>query len=115
METGNSVTPLPARCELEAVFESETITRTLTLIAILASCAFPATSNAQASASDAILVNGQIVTLDGRSSIVQAMAIKDGKMLAVGSDAEIRRDVNKQTRIIDFAGRTVIQSLFWWN
>ena len=54
----------------------------------------------------------------GRSSrwtavprLSRALAIKDGKILAVGSDAEIRRDANNQTRIIDLAGRTVIPGL----
>ncbi len=40
-------------------------------------------------AADSIYVNGKIVTVDAEDSIVSALAIKDGKILAVGSDAEI--------------------------
>ena len=37
---------------------------------------------------DIVLVNGKIVTVDERSSIQQALAIGDGKILAVGSTAD---------------------------
>jgi predicted amidohydrolase YtcJ len=87
------------------------MTRTRTLIALLASCAVPATANAQSAAADTVLFNGKIVTLDSRSSIVQAVAIKNGKIVAAGSDAEIRRDADNQTRIVDLGGRTVIPGL----
>lgn len=85
--------------------------RILTAVALLASCALPATGNAQSLGADTILVNGKIVTLDSRSSIVQAIAIKDGKILATGSDAEIRRDADSRTRVIDLGGREVIPGL----
>ena len=38
---------------------------------------------------DLILLNGRIATQDERRSMVQALAIKDGRILATGSDAEI--------------------------
>src|SRR6201988_4454412 len=57
---------------------------------------------------DLILVNGRIATQDERRSIVQALAIKDGQILASGSDAEISR---YQGSKIDLNGRTVIPGL----
>jgi len=39
---------------------------------------------------DIVLVNGKILTVDERSSIQQALAIGDGKILAVGSTADVR-------------------------
>jgi predicted amidohydrolase YtcJ len=57
---------------------------------------------------DLILVNGRIATQDERRSMVQALAIKDGQILASGSDAEISR---YQGSKIDLNGRTVIPGL----
>jgi predicted amidohydrolase YtcJ len=57
---------------------------------------------------DLILVNGRITTQDERRSMVQALAIKDGQILASGSDAEISR---YQGSKIDLNGRTVFPGL----
>ncbi len=61
-----------------------------------------------------IVHNGKIVTMDDASfqsqvgTIVQAMAIRDGKILATGSNNEIRAMAGQQTRMIDVKGRTVL-------
>ena len=41
--------------------------------------------------SDLILVNGKIITVDARDSIAQAIAVHAGKIVAVGSNDEIRK------------------------
>jgi len=64
-----------------------------------------------------IVYNGKIVTMDDASfesrvgTIQQAMAIRDGKILATGSNAEIRGLAGPQTRTIDAHGRTVLPGL----
>ena len=58
-----------------------------------------------------ILHGGKVVTLDKRSSIAQAVAIRDGKFTAVGSDAEVKRLAGPGTRMVDLGGRTVIPGL----
>jgi hypothetical protein len=62
--------------------------------------------NAQGTAADLVLFNGRIVTVDDAFSIRQAIAVKDGKIIAVGGN-ELR---NRYTaaRTIDLRGRTVI-------
>jgi predicted amidohydrolase YtcJ len=60
---------------------------------------------------DVIFVNGRIVTLDQQSSIKEALAVKDGVIIAVGSDGEMRPLRGSQTREINLAGRTVIPGL----
>jgi hypothetical protein len=60
---------------------------------------------------DWILLNGRIVTLDKDSSIKEALAVKDGVIIAVGSDGEMRRWRGAQTREINLAGRTLIPGL----
>ena len=62
-------------------------------------------------AADTVLVNGKIVTVDSRSSIREALAVRDGKIEAVGSTGEIRKLAGPRTRVIDLAGRTVIPGL----
>jgi len=63
---------------------------------------------AQSQAPDTVLVNGKIVTLDSRSTIAQAIAVRDGKISAVGPTGEIRALAGPATRMGDLAGRTVI-------
>ncbi|MCL2428882.1 MAG: amidohydrolase family protein, partial [Alphaproteobacteria bacterium] len=60
---------------------------------------------------DIALVNGKIVTLDERSTIAEALAVRDGKIAAVGRSAEIRDLAGPGTRIIDLGGHTVIPGL----
>jgi predicted amidohydrolase YtcJ len=69
------------------------------------------TSAARAQTADTILVNGKIVTVDAQSSIREALAIRDGKIAALGSSADMRKLAGPQTRVVDLQGRTVIPGL----
>jgi predicted amidohydrolase YtcJ len=60
---------------------------------------------------DTVLINGKIVTVDKRNSIVPAMAIKGGKISAVGSTAGIKRLAGTGSEIIDLAGKTVLPGI----
>jgi predicted amidohydrolase YtcJ len=64
-----------------------------------------------AQSADTILVNGKILTADARFSIDSALAIRDGKIEALGSDGDIRKIAGPGTRAIDLGGRTVIPGL----
>ena len=68
-------------------------------------------ANAAAQAPDTVLVNGKVITLDARSSVQEALAIRDGKLAALGRNAEIRKLAGPKTRLIDLGGRTVIPGL----
>ncbi len=76
----------------------------LVLIAVVAAPAF-------AQAPDTILVNGKILTVDSAFSIREAIAIHDGRILALGPTADIRKMAASKTRVIDLQGRTVIPGL----
>ena len=39
---------------------------------------------------DTIIVNAKVTTLDRSNPVAEAVAIRDGKFLAVGSEAEVR-------------------------
>src|SRR5947209_7744796 len=60
---------------------------------------------------DLILYNGKVVTVDGRFSIRQALAVKEGRILAVGSSKEVLKRKAPQTRLIDLQGKTVLPGL----
>jgi hypothetical protein len=57
---------------------------------------------------DKVLFNGKIVTVDEKFSIAEAVAITNGKFVAIGSNADIRALVGPDTEEIDLEGRTVL-------
>ncbi len=65
---------------------------------------------------DFIVYNAKIVTMDDASfestvgTIVQAMAVRGSRILATGSDAEIRALAGPQTQQMDLNGRTILPS-----
>lgn len=60
---------------------------------------------------DSVILNGRIVTVDSAFSIAEAVAIRDGRFMAVGSTAEVQAFVGPQTDVIDAGGRTVVPGL----
>ena len=60
---------------------------------------------------DLVLHNGKIITVDQNFSLVQAVAVRDGKILKVGRDAEILALAGPATRQINLQGRAVIPGL----
>ncbi|MFW9822948.1 MAG: hypothetical protein ACFFE4_08445, partial [Candidatus Thorarchaeota archaeon] len=57
---------------------------------------------------DFILKNGKIICIDPQNSIHQAVAIKFGKIIAVGSDSIIDEFTGKETNTIDLLGKIVV-------
>ena len=62
-------------------------------------------------APETILVNGAVVSLDNDSSIHQAVAVHDGRILALGTNGDIQSLAGESTEVIDLGGRTVIPGL----
>ncbi len=60
---------------------------------------------------DLILVNGKILTVDKNFSVAEALAIKNDKFIAVGSNAEITKLAGNFTIRIDLKGKTVLPGL----
>ena len=66
---------------------------------------------AQAPQADLILFNGKIVTVDPQFSIVQAIAVRNGSILAVGTNQAVQATAGANTRRVDLRGHTVIPGL----
>src|SRR5438445_12094512 len=64
-----------------------------------------------AQTADTILLNGKVLTVDPQFSIQEAIAIRDGKISAVGKTADVRKLAGPRTRVTDLQGRTVIPGL----
>ena len=64
-----------------------------------------------ARAPDLVLVHGTILTVDPRDTVAQAIAIRDGKVLLVGTDTAVRALVGPHTTVIDLHGRTATPGL----
>src|SRR5260370_36329746 len=78
---------------------------------ILALAGVFACASALAQAPDTVLFNGRIVTLGGRSPVHQALAIRDGRIVALGAFAKVKPLITSKTRVIDLHGRTVVPGL----
>ncbi|HZW19264.1 MAG TPA: amidohydrolase [Luteimonas sp.] len=76
-------------------------------VAGLATALFPALARAQARA-DTVLVGGKVWTGNPAQPEVEAVAILDGRIAAVGSDADVRRWAGAQTQVFELRGRRVV-------
>ncbi|HHN8406379.1 TPA: amidohydrolase [Morganella morganii] len=58
-----------------------------------------------------IFINGDIHTLDRENPVAQAVAVRDGKFIAVGTNDDVMQFRNEETEIIDLKGRVIIPGL----
>ena len=68
-------------------------------------------SAASAQVADTVLFNGKVLTVDQQFSTRSAVAVREGRIMAVGSDADVRKLAGPSTRTVDLQGRTVIPGL----
>lgn len=69
---------------------------------------FPQAMGLRVSAADTVLVGGRIITLDAQERVAEAMAIRDGRIVAVGSSAEVLKLAGDRTEVIKLDGKTVL-------
>lgn len=65
-------------------------------------------TNVQVAPADLVLRGGRIVTLDLRTPEVQALAARNGAVVALGAAADIARYIGPNTRVIELGGYTAI-------
>src|SRR5260370_16179123 len=80
----------------------------------LAAAAALATGQARtptAAPADLVLTDGKIYTVDAAHSIASALAVKDGKVVFVGSAADAERFIGPATQVEPLGGRLVLPGL----
>jgi predicted amidohydrolase YtcJ len=65
-------------------------------------------SRSAADSADKIFINGKIITVDKDNSVAQAVAVKDGKIIAVGTTQSINKLKGSSTVVIDLKGKTLV-------
>jgi predicted amidohydrolase YtcJ len=79
---------------------------TVALVALLAAPAVPAEKPA-----DLVLTGGVVITLDPAHPRATAVAVRDGRIVAVGDEAQVKPFLGRATRRIALAGRAVVPGL----
>lgn len=81
--------------------------RSVALVAVLAGCG----GEPGPEPADLVLVHGKIVTVDDDVPEAEALAVREGLILAVGSDADIEPYIGDDTRVVDIDGLLAVPGL----
>lgn len=57
---------------------------------------------------DLVFINGEVITVDEKNRIVEAVAVKENRIAAVGSNEEIRPYITGETKVVDLQGRSLL-------
>ena len=76
--------------------------------AVLSAFASPVSMQRIPPAADLVLLDARILTVDEGFRTAAALAVRDGRFAAVGSNEEVRRHIGPTTRVIEGRGRTVV-------
>src|SRR5262245_29180255 len=60
---------------------------------------------------DLIVHHAKVVTVDVKFSIAEAVAVQDGKIVAVGPDADVLKHKGPKTKVVDAGGKLVLPGL----
>lgn len=60
---------------------------------------------------DLVLMNGKIITVNSKDAIAQAVAVKDGKIVKVGKNEDVKAFIGPETNLFDLKGKTVTPGL----
>ncbi|MDJ0646491.1 MAG: amidohydrolase [Flavobacteriaceae bacterium] len=69
------------------------------------------TTEKQVETADMIITNAKVAVMDENRTITDAIAVKNGKVMATGSAEEISKLIGDSTKVIDAKGRTLIPGL----
>lgn len=86
-----------------------TLPFTASIVALFFLCA--ALASSPASATDLILYNGRIATVDADFSTHQALAVEDGRIVAVGRNDDVLALRMNTTDVVDLEGKMVLPGL----
>jgi len=79
-----------------------------TLILFLAAACFSAGATGEKAPADLVLRGAAVVTLEPGAERASALAVRDGKIVVVGSSADVAPFIGEKTRILDLPGGLVL-------
>src|SRR5262249_52331179 len=59
-----------------------------------------------------IILNAKVLTVDAKFTIADAIAVKNDRIIAVGSNADVKKHSGENTQVIDAKGKTVLPGLY---
>jgi predicted amidohydrolase YtcJ len=83
----------------------------ITTAIIVTAAAAPAAADKMDDSPDLVLYDGKISTVDANNSTVEAIAIRDGTIIARGGSRQVQALATKSTRLINLNGRRVLPGL----
>jgi hypothetical protein len=78
------------------------------VLALVADAGVAASAAAPGAPADLVMTNGKFLTMDPQGSVVAAVAVRDGRIVATGRESQVRRLAGPATRVVDLQGRTVL-------
>ena len=84
---------------------------TLCAGAILASASSVMGIPTNCAGADLIVRSAKIVTMDDSGRIAEAMAVRDGRIVAIGTNTEVEKCSGTNTRVVELQGKTVLPGL----
>jgi predicted amidohydrolase YtcJ len=87
------------------------MSRLLIIFALLSSFAVAVSAGDPSAAPNLILHGGRVVTVDDKFTIVDAIAIRGDRIIAIGTDGDIRKLADPKTQFIPLNGRMVLPGL----
>ena len=55
-----------------------------------------------------VFINGEVITSDRQNSIVESIAVKDNRIIGLGSNLEMNKFIGEKTEVIDLAGKSLL-------
>ena len=78
------------------------------IFVIIAILVYVSQAFGQTVTADLVITNSNIRTMDAKRSVVRSIAVLNGKIVALGSDADTRSLIGPKTRVIDAKGKLVL-------
>jgi len=60
---------------------------------------------------DSVMMNGKVITVDKEFSIRQAVAVKDGRIIRVGTNNEVKALIGSNTKVLDIKGKSMLPGI----
>ncbi|HSB05810.1 MAG TPA: amidohydrolase [Thermodesulfobacteriota bacterium] len=68
-------------------------------------------ADAQSTEADLLIINGKVITVDKNFSVKQAIAVKDGWIVAVGTNEDVQKFAGKKTQVMDLKGKPILPGI----